>query len=94
MLINRLENYNKLEELRKSRLLVYVTGDRQGAETTIGADILPSFANHLDTIGDVEKISLYIFSNGGSTLVGWSLVNLIRNFCKDFEVIIPFKCHR
>jgi hypothetical protein len=48
MLINRLENYKKLEDLRKSRLLVYVTGDRQGAETNIGADILPSFANHLN----------------------------------------------
>lgn len=92
MLLNRLKSYTKLEELRGSRLLVYVTGDRQGAETNIGADILPSFANHLDTIGDVEKISLYIYSNGGSTLVGWSLVNLIRNFCKDFEVIIPSKC--
>jgi len=92
MLINRLENYKKLEDLRKSRLLVYVTGDRPGADTSIGADILPAFANHLDSIGDVDKISLYIYSNGGSTLVGWGLVNLIRNFCKDFEVIIPFKC--
>lgn len=89
---DRLNNYAKLEEMRKSRILVYITGDRQGADTSIGADILPAFANHLDNIGDVEKISLYIYSNGGSTLVGWGLVNLIRNFCKDFEVIIPFKC--
>jgi len=88
----RIDNYKKLEELRKSKLLVYVTGDRQNAETNIGADILAPFANHLDTIGDVDKISLFIYSNGGSTLAGWSLVNLIRSFCKDFEVIIPFRC--
>lgn len=89
---NRLENYRKLEKLRNSKLLVYITSDRQNAETNIGADILAPFANHLDTIGDVGKISLYIYSNGGSTLAGWSLVNLIRSFCKDFEVIIPFRC--
>lgn len=88
----RLENYKKLETLRKSKLLVYITSDRQNAETNIGADILAPFANHLDTLGDVEKITLYLYSNGGSTLAGWSLVNLIRSFCKDFEVIIPFRC--
>jgi hypothetical protein len=88
----RLDNYKKLEAKRNSKLLVYVTSDRQNAETNIGADILAPFANHLDTIGDVEKITLFIYSNGGSTLAGWSLVNLIRSFCKDFEVIIPFRC--
>jgi Serine dehydrogenase proteinase len=92
MIKERLENYRKLESLRESKLLVYVTGDRQNAETNIGSDVLAPFANHLDSIGDVEKISLYIYSNGGSTLASWSIVNLIRNFCKDFEVIIPFRC--
>ncbi len=92
MLADRIENYKKIEELRKSKLLIYCTGDRPNAETNIGSDILAPFANHLDSIGDVEKISLYIYSNGGSTLAGWSLVNLIRSFCKDFEIIIPFRC--
>jgi len=92
MLKERIENYKKLENLRNSKLLVYCTSDRQKAETNIGADILAPFANHLDKIGDVDKISLLLYSNGGSTLAGWSLVNLIRSFCKDFEVIIPFRC--
>lgn len=88
----RIDAYKNLEELRKSKLLVYVTSDRQNAETNIAADILVPLANHLDTIGDVEKISLFLYSNGGSTLAGWSLVNLIRSFCNDFEVIVPFRC--
>ncbi len=92
MLIDRIEIYKKLEELRGSKLLVYYTSDRQKAETNIGSDILAPIADHLDKIGDVDKISLYLYSNGGSTLAGWSLVNLIRSFCKDFEVIIPFRC--
>ena len=89
---DRLDNYKKIEELRGSKLLVYITSDRQNAETNMGADVLAPFANHLDTIGDLVKISLFIYSNGGSTLAGWSIVNLIRSFCKDFEVIIPFRC--
>ncbi len=92
MLKDRIDNYKKLEELRNSKLLVYYTSDRPKAETNIGSDILAPVADHLDKIGDVDKISLYIHSNGGSTLAGWSLVNLIRSFCKDFEVIIPFRC--
>lgn len=89
---DRITNYKKLEEIRNSKLIVYFTSDRQGAETTIAPDILAPFANHLDNIGDTQKISLFIYSNGGNTLTGWSLVNLIRSFCKDFEVIIPFRC--
>jgi hypothetical protein len=54
---------------------------------------LPFFVNHLDAIGDSEKISLVLYTSGGETLAAWSLVNLIRNFCKDFEVIVPFHCH-
>ena len=83
----RLDNYKKIEELRGSKILIYVTSDRQNAETNIGSDIFAPFVNHLDQLGDVEKISLFIYSNGGSTLAAWSLVNLIRSFCKDFEVI-------
>lgn len=92
MLQNRIANYKKLEKLRNSKLLVYCTSDRPKAETNIGSDILGPFADHLDKIGDVDKITLFIYSNGGSTLAAWSLANLIRSFCKDFEVIVPFRC--
>lgn len=92
MLAQRLENYKKLETLRNSKLLVYVTSDRQNAETNIGADIIPLFSNHLDLIKKSDRISLYLYSNGGNTLAAWSLVNLIKSFCDDFEIIVPFKC--
>jgi len=90
---DRIDLYKKLEEKRNSKLLAYITSDRRGLETQIASDILSPFTNHLDIIGDVEKISLFIYTRGGNTLTAWTLVNLIRNFCKDFEVIIPFNCH-
>ena len=93
MLKERSEDYRKLEELRGSRVLVYVTGDRQGLEARIHPEALNSFTDHLDAIGDVEKISLLLYTRGGDTLASWSIANLIRQFCKEFEVIIPSKCH-
>lgn len=89
---DRLDLYQKLEQSRNSKLLVYITGTRPRLETQIGVDILPMFTEHLDAIGDVEKITLFLYTNGGNTLTAWSLVNLIRSFCKDFEVIIPSNC--
>jgi ClpP class serine protease len=41
----------------------------------------------------VQQAQLYLYTRGGNTLAAWTLVNLIRNFCKDFEVIVPFNCH-
>ena len=55
MRVDRLELYNQLEELRNSKLLVYVTSTRQGLETQIANDILPKFSEHLDSIGDTQK---------------------------------------
>lgn len=93
MLKDRIDLYKKIEELRGSKLIVYITSDRRGLETQIASEIIPIFLEHLDKIGDNGKISLFLYTRGGETLAAWSLVNLIRNFCKNFEVIIPFNCH-
>jgi len=92
MRADRLELYNQLEEQRNSKLLVYVTSTRQGLETHIANDVLPKLSEHLDSIGDTQKISLFLYTNGGNTLTAWSLVNLIRSFCEELAVIIPSNC--
>ena len=89
---DRIDLYKQIEAERKSKLLVYITSTRGGLETQIANDILPKFTEHLDKLGDTQKITLYLYTNGGNTLAAWSLVNLIRSFCKDFEVIIPANC--
>lgn len=93
MIKERLDNYKKIEESRKSKLLVYITGDRPGMETQINNDILEFFVDHLDKLGKPKKISLLLYTRGGNTLTAWSLTNLIRQFCDEFEVIIPSKAH-
>lgn len=88
---DRLPLYRELESMRESKILVYVTGDRRGLETQISPEVYDLFVYHLDALYDVEKISLYLFTNGGITSAARTLVNLIRQFCKELEVIVPSK---
>jgi hypothetical protein len=89
----RLDLYKRLEEKQNSRILVYITGDRRGLETNIGNDVYDFFVNHLDKIGPIPKLSLYLYTRGGDTLSAWSIINLIKQFADEVEVIVPSKCH-
>ena len=90
---DRLDLYRNLEQKRDSKVLVYVTGDRRGLGTQIHPEVLDLLVDHLDTIGQVPKISLYLYTRGGHTLAAWSIANLIQQFCDSFEVLIPSKAH-
>lgn len=90
---DRLLNYKAIESQFDSKLLVYVTSDRRGMETQIAQDVIDLFINHLDTIGAVKKISLYLYTRGGDTAAAWSIINLIKIYCDELEVIIPHKAH-
>jgi len=88
---SRMELIRQIENRTNSRVLVYITGDRRGLETKIAFDAFPFCLQHLTQIGHQEKISLYLYSTGGITMAGYALVNLIREYCDSFDVIIPFK---
>ncbi|HDZ2780257.1 serine protease [Klebsiella variicola] len=92
MYANRKDLYGRLEEMRGSKVICFVTGDKPGMETQIHSDVFDYFVNHLDILGVVPKISLFMYTRGGDTLTAWSLINLIRQFCDELEVIIPSKC--
>lgn len=87
----RMALIKKLGDNRESEVLVYITGDRRGLETKIAMDVFPMFHEHLSQIGKQAKIDLFLYSPGGLTIAGYALVNLIREFCDEFNVIIPFK---
>ncbi|MDR0287655.1 MAG: serine protease [Clostridiales bacterium] len=93
MFAERLELYKQLQEKQKSQILVYITGDRRGLETRIGSDVYDFLVNQLDKIGPIPKISLYLYTRGGDTLSAWSIINLIKQFADEIEVIVPSKCH-
>ena len=91
MFSERKKIIKKLEKEYKSVVLIYVTSDKPGAETQIASDAIDSFINLLDLIGPVKKISLILYTCGGETLAAWNIVNLIKMYCDEFEVIVPHK---
>ena len=93
MYAERLDFYREIEKFTDSKVICYVTGDRQNMEIQIADDVLEHIALHVDKIGICKKISLILYSGGGNTLSGWSLVNLIKQFCIEFNMIIPSKAH-
>ena len=92
MYADRKKFYEKIEKERNSKVIAYVTGDRPGLETRIGADTPDVFLEHLDKIGKVNKISLILYTCGGDTLAAWNIINLFREFCDELEIIVPNKC--
>lgn len=82
---------SELESDLKTKIVVLITGDRQGLETRIAGDaFLPTFAK-LSEVGPQDSISLFLYSVGGHTMSAFGLVNLIREFCHSLRVIVPFR---
>lgn len=92
MYTDRKSFYEKIEKERNSKVIAYITGDRPNMGTQIGIDVPDILLEHLDAMGNVKKISLILYTLGGNTLAAWNIVNLIREFCSELEVIVPNKC--
>lgn len=89
----RVELYKKLESAYNSKVLAYITSDRNNMATQIAPDVIDLFIKQLDRIGICKKISLYLYTRGGDTAAAWNLVNLLRMYCDELQVIIPHKAH-
>ena len=88
------ELIKKIEEQRKSKVITYITSDRQGpANARIAMDVVPIISKQLQKIGKTQNIDLFLYSSGGDTMVPWRLVSMIREYCDKFSVIIPYKAH-
>src|SRR3989338_4095542 len=84
----------KIETLRNSKVITYLTSDRPGpVNARIAGDIIPIISNQLRQIGKVDNIDLFLYSTGGDTMVPWRFVSMIREYCDKFSVLIPYKAH-
>ncbi|MDF9845473.1 MULTISPECIES: hypothetical protein [unclassified Paenibacillus] len=93
MYSSRCIDYINLEDSFNTRIITYVTGDRPGWETQISPDVVDTFIHHLDKMGPQQKLTLFLYTRGGNTMGAWSIVNLIRQFCEEFEIIVSSKAH-
>jgi hypothetical protein len=83
---------NTIEGELRARLVTFVTGDRLGLETRIAGDSLPLISSLLSRLeGTQERIALFLYTPGGDTITGWGMVNLLRQYCDKFAVVVPFR---
>lgn len=93
-IMDRKQLVQTIEKLRNSRVVTYLTSDRQGPiNARVAMDIIPIISKQLRTIGKTENIDLFLYSAGGDTMVPWRLVSMIREYCNKFSVLIPYKAH-
>ena len=83
----------KIEKARNSKVITYVTGDRQPFVTKVAEDIIPIFAKHLEKIGKQDKISLFLYTRGGDMITPIRLIKLMRSYADEIEMIIPYRAH-
>ena len=88
---DRLRLIRELEDVRGSRVIVAFWGDRTEHQTLIASDAHAIFFQHLEQIGNVPKIDVYLYTAGGHTLAAWGLANLIREYCEKLGVLIPHR---
>lgn len=91
----RRETIKELEESRKSSIITYFTvTDRVNCRILqITDDVLWPMYQLLSGIGSKDKIELFIYTRGGAMMTAPTIVKMFREYSKEFNVIIPFRCH-
>jgi len=89
----RKKYFTQLEKEFDGHVISYITSDRARFETQIAPDAIDLFIAHLDKIGIVNRILLFLYTRGGDTSAAWNIVNLVRMYCDELYVIIPHKAH-
>jgi len=92
--MDRKQLIQQIEGLRESRVIAYLTSDRQGPlNARIAMDVIPLISRQLQAIGKTKNIDFLLYSVGGDTMVPWRLVSMIREYCDKFSVLVPYKAH-
>lgn len=89
----RKELIKRISELKNSNLICYMGGDRQNVSIRVAPDIIPVFYNHLEKLGDCDRIDLFLYTKGGDVLTALRLVELIYEYTDNFSVIVPYKAY-
>jgi len=91
--LDRIAAMRKLEAKRGSKIIAFVTGDRPNLVTQIGDDSVRLIHEHLSLLGPQRMISLFLYTRGGVLMAPQRIVQLIREYAKTFEVIVPYRAH-
>jgi len=87
------ELIKQIQDMRSSKVITYVTGDRQPIGAIIAEDAVRPLYEHLLSIGKNKRIDLILYSRGGDVSVPWRIVSMFREFCDEFSILVPYKAH-
>lgn len=88
-----------VESLRGRTLVSFLNFDRisepeiSGLKTVFHADAKAALFRVLKESKTKNGIDLFLYTRGGDINAVWALVSLIREFDRDFQVLVPFRCH-
>lgn len=88
------ELISSLEKERGSKVIVYFTGDRRPFASKIAEDAVRPLYEHLlnlDFNEEKKVIDLFLYSRGGDVSVPWRIASMVREFCEEFNILIPYK---
>lgn len=88
------ELITEIEKKRNSRLIVYFTGDRMPFNARIAEDAVRPMYDHLQHLlfnQEPKILDLFLYSRGGDVSVPWRIVSMAREFCDEFNVLIPYR---
>jgi len=92
---NRVGLIRKIEQLRSSKVICYLTSLRPNLPAQMADDSVRIIFDHLLRLPSrpIPKLDIFLCSNGGSGTVPWRLVSLFREFAKSFAVLIPYRAY-
>lgn len=83
----------KIEQIRGSKVLCYVTGDRAPTMSQIGDDAVRPMYGHLRELKKVDKLDFFIYSRGGAMDVPWRFVSAFRQTAESWNILVPFRAN-
>lgn len=91
----RVDLIKKIEAQRGSHVICYLTSVRPGVGASMGDDAVRAMFDHLLLLPErpVDKIDVFICSNGGNGVVPWRMISLLREFAKSVGVLIPYRAY-
>lgn len=93
----RVKLIREIQDSRGSTVLVYFTGDRRPFGSQMAEDAVIPLYEHLLALASAtpesKQLDLFLYSRGGNVSVPWRVVTMIREFCEEFCVLIPYKAH-
>ena len=92
---DRLKLIKKIEALRDSKVVCYLTSLRQNVNAQMSEDAVRVMFDQMSQLPKrpIKKLDIFLSSNGGSGTVPWRLISLFREFATKVCVLLPYRAY-